>query len=96
VEYHGEVGAAPRFEGNLWIRSEVDGTQHVKIDLDDGFLVLPGRGADAQPSVPLLGQAAFCAAELQVGVDYQNLRFSVHESDRSLVQFADPSDPGNL
>jgi len=94
LAHRGGIETARRLEADLWIRSEIEGHGPVKIELPRGFYAFAPRPLGVAPGVPLLGQAALCSAQARLEVDYQFLRFSLHEAEPSnLVKFVDFDDP---
>jgi hypothetical protein len=82
---HGRV--IPIHAANVWLHPNLSGQRAMAPGAEPFLLDLPrGIGVcddpDGYPRLPLLGQAAFHEAGLQVAIDYQRLRFSVRTPRR--------------
>jgi hypothetical protein len=94
IARQGTVQSIATLQAALWIRSEVPGSPDLRVPLNGGFLSWPENGRTVRQPVPLLGQTALSAAELELTVNYQLLRFSLKKAEpANLARFGERCGP---
>jgi hypothetical protein len=72
-DINGNTSKLPRYQGDLWLKSNIDGIDPLRIPLPQGFIYYPNGG----PPVPVIGRQSLKTHNMQLVLDYHRLAFSL-------------------